>query len=166
MWHFKSSTGRHATKNKPIYRCFWAAGLKVLHLLIYSLILLNLNQCKSGLYTSHNNNVCNSLYRFLKFFVFEFFRLAAAQEAAAQAVQQQAGAGAADRMGGVREAGGQGPSSLFLLSDENFIRRYTRFIIEWPYPFLTHSHQPEIRKWSAITQNFPKANMFTNLTLF
>ncbi|XP_065171189.1 voltage-dependent calcium channel type A subunit alpha-1-like isoform X8 [Atheta coriaria] len=37
-------------------------------------------------------------------------------------------------MGGVREAGGQGPSSLFLLSDENFIRRYTRFIIEWP-PF-------------------------------
>lgn len=65
------------------------------------------------------------------------FRLAAAQEAAAQAVQQQAGAaGAADRMGGASAAGGQGPSSLFLFSEENPIRRYTRFIIEWPYPFL------------------------------
>lgn len=64
-------------------------------------------------------------------------RLAAAQEAAAQAVQQQqAGAGAADRMGGASAAGpGQGPSSLFLFSEENPIRRYTRFIIEWPYPF-------------------------------
>ncbi|KAL3280080.1 hypothetical protein HHI36_017586, partial [Cryptolaemus montrouzieri] len=30
--------------------------------------------------------------------------------------------------------GGQGPSSLFLLSEQNIIRRYTRFIIEWP-PF-------------------------------
>lgn len=66
------------------------------------------------------------------------FRLAAAQEAAAQAVQQQAGAaGAADRMGGASAAGGQGPSSLFLFSEENPIRRYTRFIIEWPYPFFT-----------------------------
>lgn len=65
------------------------------------------------------------------------FRLAAAQEAAAQAVQQQAGAaGAADRMGGASAAGGQGPTSLFLFSEENPIRRYTRFIIEWPYPFF------------------------------
>lgn len=64
------------------------------------------------------------------------FRLAAAQEAAAQAVQQQAGAGAADRMGGASAAGGQGPSSLFLFSEENPIRRYTRFIIEWPYPLM------------------------------
>ncbi|XP_045474273.1 voltage-dependent calcium channel type A subunit alpha-1 isoform X10 [Harmonia axyridis] len=61
--------------------------------------------------------------------------LAAAQEAAAQqAVAQQTGAGAADKMGGANAAGGQGPSSLFLLSDQNIIRRYTRFIIEWP-PF-------------------------------
>ncbi|NP_001159383.1 cacophony A [Tribolium castaneum] len=59
-------------------------------------------------------------------------RLAAAQEAAAQAVQQQTGAGAADTMGG------QGPSSLFLFSEENPIRRHTRFIIEWPYPFTNH----------------------------
>ncbi|XP_031338411.1 voltage-dependent calcium channel type A subunit alpha-1 isoform X24 [Photinus pyralis] len=61
--------------------------------------------------------------------------LAAAQEAAAQAVQQQqAGVGAADRMGGANTAGGQGPTSLFILSEENIIRRCTRFIIEWP-PF-------------------------------
>ncbi|XP_025830163.1 voltage-dependent calcium channel type A subunit alpha-1-like isoform X2 [Agrilus planipennis] len=32
------------------------------------------------------------------------------------------------------QAGGQGPTSLFILSEENIIRRYTRFIIEWP-PF-------------------------------
>ncbi|XP_056643353.1 voltage-dependent calcium channel type A subunit alpha-1 isoform X20 [Diorhabda sublineata] len=38
-------------------------------------------------------------------------------------------------MGGASAAGsGQGPSSLFLFSEENPIRRYTRFIIEWP-PF-------------------------------
>ncbi|XP_044762301.1 voltage-dependent calcium channel type A subunit alpha-1 isoform X15 [Coccinella septempunctata] len=37
-------------------------------------------------------------------------------------------------MGGASAAAGQGPSSLFLLSDQNIIRRYTRFIIEWP-PF-------------------------------
>ena len=29
---------------------------------------------------------------------------------------------------------GAGPSSLFLLSDTNFIRRFTLFLIEWP-PF-------------------------------
>ncbi|KAK4881175.1 hypothetical protein RN001_004494 [Aquatica leii] len=67
--------------------------------------------------------------------------LAAAQEAAAQAVQQQqAGVGAADRMGGANTAGGQGPTSLFIFSEENIIRRCTRFIIEWPYPFYTHTN--------------------------
>ncbi|KAL5233820.1 hypothetical protein ACI65C_001230 [Semiaphis heraclei] len=30
-----------------------------------------------------------------------------------------------------------GPSSLFLLSTDNPVRRYTKFIIEWPYPFET-----------------------------
>lgn len=30
--------------------------------------------------------------------------------------------------------GGQGPSSLFILSDRNIIRRTTKFLIEWP-PF-------------------------------
>jgi hypothetical protein len=43
---------------------------------------------------------------------------------------------AADRMGNPRDQGPTqaGPSSLFILSDENIIRRYTKFIIEWP-PF-------------------------------
>ncbi|XP_070508107.1 voltage-dependent calcium channel type A subunit alpha-1 isoform X4 [Chironomus tepperi] len=42
----------------------------------------------------------------------------------------------ADRMGGPRDQGPpvSGPSSLFVLSEENLIRRYTKFIIEWP-PF-------------------------------
>ncbi|XP_071055556.1 voltage-dependent calcium channel type A subunit alpha-1 isoform X4 [Onthophagus taurus] len=37
-------------------------------------------------------------------------------------------------MGGASATAGQGPTSLFLFSEENPIRRYTRFIIEWP-PF-------------------------------
>ncbi|KAF5301170.1 hypothetical protein FQA39_LY10848 [Lamprigera yunnana] len=37
-------------------------------------------------------------------------------------------------MGGANTAGGQGPTSLFIFSEENIIRRCTRFIIEWP-PF-------------------------------
>ncbi|XP_063695784.1 voltage-dependent calcium channel type A subunit alpha-1 isoform X3 [Culicoides brevitarsis] len=44
----------------------------------------------------------------------------------------------ADKMGGpssqVGAPPGSGPSSLFILSDDNIIRRYTKFIIEWP-PF-------------------------------
>jgi len=80
--------------------------------------------------------------------------LAAAHEAAAlQAAQgtssgrQFAGAGgtflggalggsSADAMGGQQAQHPGGSTSLFLLSEENIIRRYTRFIIEWPYPFL------------------------------
>lgn len=74
-------------------------------------------------------------------------RLAAAQEAAlaghaSSAHQRHFGHLArdtyhsADRMGGPRDQGPpvQGPTSLFILSDENPIRRYTKFIIEWP-PF-------------------------------
>ncbi|GLV41113.1 cacophony [Carabus blaptoides fortunei] len=60
--------------------------------------------------------------------------LAAAQEAAAQAQHQAGTGGAADKMGGPTTTGGQGPSSLFILSEENPIRKCTRFIIEWP-PF-------------------------------
>lgn len=39
-------------------------------------------------------------------------------------------------MGGPRDQGPpiSGPTSLFILSEENPIRRYTKFIIEWP-PF-------------------------------
>lgn len=42
----------------------------------------------------------------------------------------------ADRMGGSNNQApsGSGPTSLFILSEENPIRRYTKFIIEWP-PF-------------------------------
>ncbi|XP_048524093.1 voltage-dependent calcium channel type A subunit alpha-1 isoform X3 [Dendroctonus ponderosae] len=78
--------------------------------------------------------------------------LAAAQEAAViQAAQGSAsgrhfaGAGgtflggalcssSADAMGGQQAPHPGGSSSLFLFSEENIIRRYTRFIIEWP-PF-------------------------------
>ncbi|XP_045542511.1 voltage-dependent calcium channel type A subunit alpha-1 isoform X5 [Papilio machaon] len=37
-------------------------------------------------------------------------------------------------MGGAHQPATPGPSSLFIFSDENPIRRYTKFIIEWP-PF-------------------------------
>lgn len=42
----------------------------------------------------------------------------------------------ADRMGRPQDQGPpiSGPTSLFILSEENPIRRYTKFIIEWP-PF-------------------------------
>ncbi|XP_049884545.1 voltage-dependent calcium channel type A subunit alpha-1 isoform X2 [Pectinophora gossypiella] len=56
--------------------------------------------------------------------------LAAAQEAAGA----QARAASADTMGGAHQPATPGPSSLFILSDENPIRKYTKFIIEWP-PF-------------------------------
>ncbi|CAG9110110.1 unnamed protein product [Plutella xylostella] len=56
--------------------------------------------------------------------------LAAAQEAAGA----QARAASADTMGGAQQPATPGPTSLFIFSDENPIRRYTKFIIEWP-PF-------------------------------
>ncbi|XP_060810711.1 voltage-dependent calcium channel type A subunit alpha-1 [Amyelois transitella] len=56
--------------------------------------------------------------------------LAAAQEAAGA----QARAAPADTMGGAHQPAAPGPSSLFIFSNENPIRRYTKFIIEWP-PF-------------------------------
>lgn len=79
------------------------------------------------------------------FYIFktEHYRLAAAQEAA---LAGQTSSGRhylgresyhlADRMGGPRDQGPpvSGPTSLFILSEENIIRRYTKFIIEWP-PF-------------------------------
>ncbi|GIY07366.1 hypothetical protein CDAR_434781 [Caerostris darwini] len=34
---------------------------------------------------------------------------------------------------------GKGPSSLFLFKERNVVRRITRFIIEWPYPFFAIS---------------------------
>lgn len=44
-------------------------------------------------------------------------------------------AGGATNPGATPTSNEKGPTSLFLLSEENFIRRHTRFIIEWPYPF-------------------------------
>ncbi|XP_055846918.1 voltage-dependent calcium channel type A subunit alpha-1 isoform X9 [Episyrphus balteatus] len=74
--------------------------------------------------------------------------LAAAQEAALAGQQQGSTSGGhlgrrgahrlADRMGGPSSQGqsppGGGPTSLFILTEDNPIRKYTRFIIEWP-PF-------------------------------
>ena len=34
---------------------------------------------------------------------------------------------------------GSGPTSLFILSEKNIIRRTTKFLIEWPYP-NSHEH--------------------------
>lgn len=72
------------------------------------------------------------------------FRLAAAQEAALAGQTSNRHLGhhsayhLADRMGGPSKQGelpaGSGPTSLFILSEENPLRRYTKFIIEWP-PF-------------------------------
>lgn len=80
------------------------------------------------------------------FFVIFISRLAAAQEAALAGQTSTSGGYSgrkgpfrlADRMGGPSSGGqppiGGGPTSLFILTEENPIRKYTRFIIEWP-PF-------------------------------
>jgi hypothetical protein len=44
------------------------------------------------------------------------------------------GAGATGANRGSDAAGATGPSSLFILSERNFLRRTTKFLIEWPYP--------------------------------
>ena len=49
-------------------------------------------------------------------------------------------AGVMGRLEGLKESRGSrsnraGPSSLFLLSETNLLRRTTKFLIEWPYPF-------------------------------
>lgn len=74
-------------------------------------------------------------------------RLEAAQEAVLAGHQQDSLGGGhlgrkgahrlADRMGGPKKEEnppGGGPTSLFILTEDNPIRKYTRFIIEWP-PF-------------------------------
>lgn len=73
--------------------------------------------------------------------------MAAAQEAALAGHQPGSTSGGhsgrrgahrlADRMGGPKKDDtppGGGPTSLFILTEDNPIRKYTRFIIEWP-PF-------------------------------
>lgn len=73
-------------------------------------------------------------------------RLAAAAEARASAGVSGEGLGRLSRpatygaMGGKKgpppQPGVKGPSSLFILSDDNILRKYTKFMIEWPYPFM------------------------------
>lgn len=50
--------------------------------------------------------------------------------------KRRSGAGAGGGAGGTGQGpdAGNGPSSLFLLSERNFLRRMTKFLIEWP-PF-------------------------------
>ena len=74
-----------------------------------------------------------------------FFRLAAADQAARARDKARddpdgnGGLGGSTmgkrRPGGV-EPGQAAPSSLFIFSDTNIIRRTTKFLIEWPYPNL------------------------------
>ena len=71
-----------------------------------------------------------------------FFRLAAADQAARarDKVREDPDGGGlgASTMGkrrpGALEPGQAGPTSLFILSETNIIRRTTKFLIEWPYP--------------------------------
>ncbi|CAN7994074.1 unnamed protein product, partial [Ixodes hexagonus] len=63
----------------------------------------------------------------------------------AAGLRSEPGAGMARRKG--PEPQGKGPSSLFLLSEDNLIRRYTRFFIEWPYPFA----HPRVRVQSVVS---------------
>lgn len=85
--------------------------------------------------------MCANFYCF--YFLLSSFRLAAAQEAALAGQNSRNGFRKntyrlADRMGGATSRGepptGGGPTSLFIFTEENPIRKYTRFIIEWP-PF-------------------------------
>lgn len=39
-------------------------------------------------------------------------------------------------VGSVPSAKEKGPSSLFIFSSDNFIRKYATMMIEWAYPFL------------------------------
>ena len=120
--------------------------------------------------------------------LFWLFRLAAAQEAAAQHAENEerrnrsggvlgfghlpylgassrssflgdangspsaAGMGT-KRSGGAAASSGSGPTSLFILTEKNFLRRYTRFIIEWPYPFHNSIFHPFIKKKKQLKIN-------------
>ena len=69
--------------------------------------------------------------------------MAAAAEARAAAASGEDGGRAGppgySAMGGKKgpppQPGVKEPSSLFILADDNCLRKYTKFIIEWPYPF-------------------------------
>ena len=71
------------------------------------------------------------------------FRLAAADQAARarDKADPDGGGGIGSSAMGKRRPGGlepgqAAPSSLFIFSETNIIRRTTKFLIEWPYPNL------------------------------
>ena len=88
------------------------------------------------------SSICNSWTNV----VFYTSRLAAADQAArardkAREDPDGGGGGLGSSAMGKRRPGGiepgqSAPSSLFIFSDSNFIRRTTKFLIEWPYPNL------------------------------
>lgn len=91
--------------------------------------------------------LCTRISNYLSLSLSRNLRLEAAQEAVLAGHQQDSLGGGhlgrkgahrlADRMGGPKKEEnppGGGPTSLFILTEDNPIRKYTRFIIEWP-PF-------------------------------
>ncbi|CAG9575550.1 unnamed protein product [Danaus chrysippus] len=84
--------------------------------------------------SSRPSRTCRLIYSRLAHTQWTLPDLKAALAAAQEAAGAQARAAPADTMGGAHQPATPGPSSLFIFSDENPIRRYTKFIIEWP-PF-------------------------------
>lgn len=93
-------------------------------------------------------------------------RLEGAQEAAAAA--QRAGRDwPPSAMGQPPNQPVKGPSSLFLLSEDNPLRRYTRFIIEWPYPFIRNvQHFKLCRILYKTLTTYLDVQYFKNLSFF
>ena len=58
------------------------------------------------------------------------------------------------RRPGALEPGQTGPTSLFILSETNIIRRTTKFLIEWPYPNLPRYAQMFIMFWCLLNIQF------------
>ena len=107
-------------------------------------------------------------YKFLP-----IFRLAAADQAARardKASEDPDGAGGVGssamgkrRPGGL-EPGQAGPSSLFILSENNVIRKTTKFLIEWPYPNLRKPAQYIINARYVQTTRF--RSIFYEFSIF
>ena len=103
------------------------------------------------------------------------FRLAAADQAARardKASEDPDGAGGVGssamgkrRPGGL-EPGQAGPSSLFILSENNVIRKTTKFLIEWPYPNLRKPAQYIINARYVLTTRFRFLLFMSFLFLF
>ncbi|KRY88134.1 hypothetical protein T4B_14553 [Trichinella pseudospiralis] len=66
---------------------------------------------------------------------------AEAEEAETEAARQTSLDSSADKSSQARRipgkrGDGKGPTSLFIFTENNFVRRYARTIIEWGYPFI------------------------------